>query len=683
MNMTGLGKKILTGLVAGLTILSMVLPVEGATIKTPANKFVRTASMYMRAGTDITVADYPTLAKFDLLVFPLEAQYYNAGMFAQLRKLNPNIVILAYVPTKSWNDQYWTDPVHARLRDGIREDWWLKDGNGNQVSVWSGTRMLNPLRGWGDWLARFTKDTVMASGAWDGIFYDEFSSNISWVNGGNLDLNGDGIKDDPALADAGWKRAMVNLLKTTRDLLGPDAVIVTNGDSTGELQPYVNGRMFESFPTPWEAGGTWQGVMGNYLNLHNQVGYPATFIINMNGGNSDQRTNYRRVRYGLVSALLGDGYFSYDYGEQDHGQLWRYDEYDVNLGRPINKPINMLNLRSRGMAPGVWRRDFEDGVALVNTMSQEETVAFGQDLEKIKGTQAPEVNDGTVVTSVTLAPQDGILLRKPISKILGSTFPNGMFARVFDRNGQKLRNGFFAYDAAADGQADMALLDLNGDGQLEKVSGGKTKVTVWNADGTVRASFAPYGDAYGSGVHVAVGDLDGDAVPEIVTGTGVGGGPQVRIFSADGRAWGPGFFAGDKAGRGGVQVAVADVYGTKKPVIVTGGGKGTAPFVRVYSKTGQQIAAFQAYGSGFTAGVRVAAGDLDGDGKAEIVTGAAPGGGPHVRVFSGYGKATGKGFFAGDPAARNGVFVAAADIDKDGKAEILTLTADVFQVVLR
>ncbi|HTW97055.1 MAG TPA: hypothetical protein VMD74_05355, partial [Candidatus Methylomirabilis sp.] len=42
---------------------------------------------------------------------------------------------------------------------------------------------------------------------------------------------------------------------------------------------------------------------------------------------------------------------------------------------------------------------------------------------------------------------------------------------------------------------------------------------------------------------------------------------------------------------------------------------------------------FFAYGQSFHGGVSVAAGDIDSDGLAEIVTGAGPGGGPHVRVF--------------------------------------------------
>ncbi|MEX0586960.1 MAG: VCBS repeat-containing protein, partial [Pirellulales bacterium] len=80
---------------------------------------------------------------------------------------------------------------------------------------------------------------------------------------------------------------------------------------------------------------------------------------------------------------------------------------------------------------------------------------------------------------------------------------------------------------------------------------------------------------------------------------------------------------------------------------------------------------FMAYGVGFTGGVYVAAGDIDGDGNADLVTGAGAGGGPHVKVFSGADGSLMDHFMAYSANFQGGVRVALADVSSDGRADIL------------
>jgi hypothetical protein len=202
------------------------------------------------------------------------------------------------------------------------------------------------------------------------------------------------------------------------------------------------------------------------------------------------------------------------------------------------------------------------------------------------------------------------------------------------------------------------------------------RVIVFDAStGVQKFNFLAYEATFTGGVHVAAGDVTGDGVDDIITGPGPGGGPLVRVF--DGQTGLPitspfsAFFAYDAAFRGGVNVASADVNGDGFEDILAGAGDGGGPQVEAFSgKDGSLLLSFFAYDSAFRGGVRVAGADTNLDGISEIVTSAGPGGAPHIKVFSNLTET--KSFFAYDPTFRGGAFVAAGDLDGDGRPEIIT-----------
>lgn len=658
--------------------------VSAATL--PEHKYPRNAAFFLKYST-FSEEEIQKLAHFQIVILAIQNQVTNRDVLVRLRQMNPSITILGYTsgvefPLYTLEKIEWRDdmPWH-RLQKNLSPEWFLKKSNGEHMAFWPGTVLMNPGRKnvtgqtYAEYFGQFLTDNVLSTGLWDGIFFDTVWDGI-WWNSHDADIDGDGIADGKEKTDRAWRDGQNLLFKTIRDRASDRYLLVGNGVLEPYMQ-YLNGRMFESFPDANEGG--WAGSVQKYQNVTHLGIDPTLSVINTDTGNTGNWQNWARMRYGLATTLLFNGYYSFDWGSEDRDRLYWYDEYDVSLGKPSSFAArNLINGTLPYVANGLWRRDFQYGVVLVNSTNTEQTVRLDEEFEHIHGKQDPLTNDGSITRHVTLAPESGVLLMRPIDEIRGSAFTNGAFARVFNGKGEVTRTGFFAYETGERGSTMIAHRDIDHDGNEELVIGDVNSIEIRNKSGERITKFFPYGEHVSFGVRFAFGDLDGDGRDEIITAGAQGGGAEITVYKSDGtfvrrwRAFGSTFV-------GGASVAVGDLGGDGVPEIVVGAGASMAPEVRVFRADGSQVGkSWLAYAKNFRGGVNVAVGDLDGDRRAEVITGAGRGGGPHVRIFSGTGAIVNSGFFAFTSTKRDGVDVLAHDFDGDGKAEVVAMSTNVF-----
>ena len=451
---------------------------------------------------------------------------------------------------------------------------------------------------WAEYRARQGVQLV-GSAAWDGILVDRGEATQSWLIGNStartIDPDNSNIipLDNYAAFDRAWGDGVHAYHSRLRAALGSKPIFVNWGMSNYDL---LNGNNFEAFPRDDGSSysGDWHSTVfgpfdrGSYFDWMTRAQSPNLTMIETyeddSGPDPDDGSyhnrciepgfapNYRKMRFGLTTALLHDGYFSYEMNTNGHGSLclmW-FDEYDNAgagrgyLGEPLGSatqavgalttpnvvtngsfesgwsgwnfwadsangyiatqaldtttakhgttsarvdvtqtpgvddwrvslefaPVSVISgteytisfwakasrdfaihvwVQQEGtpwivygyLTPGsipttwqhyelpfvtrgtdsaarlgfsigaitgtiwlddvkmqvgsreVWRRDFTHGIALVNATTSPQTLALGGTFQKIRGTQVPTINDGSLASQVTLAPRDGIVLLRP------------------------------------------------------------------------------------------------------------------------------------------------------------------------------------------------------------------------------------------------------------------------------
>jgi hypothetical protein len=250
------------------------------------------------------------------------------------------------------------------------------------------------------------------------------------------------------------------------------------------------------------------------------------------------------------------------------------------------------------------------------------------------------------------------------------------------------------------GNADPDVVVGSGSGRVNEVKVFKPLTVGSTTTLTQVLSFRPFGDAYRGGIEVAVGDIDGDGIHDIIVGksrdggdvkvfrvTNPGGTTTVTPYATIAKPFGATY-------NGGSSVGVADVgefsnsafvksVGDNKVEVLVGSGAGIPARVRVYDvsrpATPRVADAFSPFGPLFQGGVSLTSGRYAASGVADsvddIVVSAGRGGASQMRVFDGTVSAAAntvlRAFtpYASLPRPNAAVFAAAVDVDGNGQID--------------
>ncbi len=368
------------------------------------------------------------MARLDVVILGLYKGWnpkgYGADPTAAMRRAvqaikshNPSVRIGQYTILSEAYDNP-NDPATSDLRDKLHANqWWLLNAAGRKVqwtaqySTWeiNFTNWTRPDAGgrrWPEWLAERNHAVYFRDiPEFDIVFLDGVTAPLRVTADWDLD-KADDNRNSPVILAAHYAGHLAHWNRLRE--LAPDALLVGNADNdlaNAQWRGQLDGAFLEAMMGErWsiEAWAGWDAMMKRYRAVLAHTRQPKIVGFNVQGSPAD----YRFFRYGYTSCLLDDGFFSFTDRSRGYSSVPWFDEYDFKLGRALSGPP------AAAWSQGVWRRDFENGVVLVNPTNVARTVAVEPGLRRLAGKQDPAVNNGSAVIRMTLPPKDGIVLRR-------------------------------------------------------------------------------------------------------------------------------------------------------------------------------------------------------------------------------------------------------------------------------